>query len=101
GDYDSDLAEYEGKAKALPTQTVPQDILDEYLRTDSPTLAIHKQIEEIDLKIAEYPGKYPKNVADNLIRTEEATRAALVTRLEQRRKTVLPEIEARHRGKIK
>jgi polysaccharide biosynthesis transport protein len=101
GDLDSDIAEFQAKMTLLQKQPMPADQVDEALRTDSPTQAMQKQLEEIDFKMADYGIRYPKATADVYIAKEQAKRDVLLGSLDQRRKAVLPEIEARYRGKIK
>ena len=97
GENDIELADLKTRIKLLDTQPVSTDTVDEYLRGDTKFQAIAKSLEDIDFKISDYPLKYPKRTADDLVEKEEANRKVLLRQLEKLRTDAVP----RYRGKAK
>ena len=97
GENDLEVADLKAKLKLVDTQQVTPDALDEYLRGDTKFQAIAKSLEDIDLKIADYPLKFPKRTADDLVEKEEANRKVVIEQLERLRMQSVP----RYRAKAK
>src|SRR5207237_9989702 len=92
-----ELSELEARIKLLPTQPVPDELLDEYLRGDRKTDAILTAIADIEAKILDYPLKYPKKVAEDYIRKElKPNLDVLSAELDKRRDAILHQITNRY-----
>jgi capsular exopolysaccharide synthesis family protein len=101
-DNDHDLADWQARLKGIDKHPAPPDQVDEFLRSDSKSKLIQDAIDAVDAKILEIDRTgADKAVIGSLIAKEQATRATLQEKLEHRKKTCLPEVEARYRAKLK